>query len=152
MANAGTNRSPAMVFVATLFTGGILMWYWIVLLMRDINWIEQRQLFAVRRMIIFVVALHGTFLFLFLWLMVNHGSDLELWAVIAAFLIAIAIMIVMFGSTVKIARRIARMRGDRFDLASALWIIFLTFYFVSPALLQKRLNGFNRRPPLPAAG
>src|SRR3546814_17324460 len=71
---AVTNRSPWLMDIVTLATGGVFVFAWLILMMNDLNRVEPRPKFNTRIIGSALCISYSLAVFSIIWLMFTHDS------------------------------------------------------------------------------
>ena len=71
-------RSPIAVYLLTLFTGSIYFFFWIFLMMRDINAIMGKKIFDIRKNVINLLTVFVVYLLALIVLSITRALMLDM--------------------------------------------------------------------------
>jgi hypothetical protein len=141
-------RSPWLLYAALLASGGLVAFAWIVLLMGDINQLEGKSVFAVKRFaIIFAIGAGiGILAFIFTAITLAPGSTSKQIATGLVFALVFALNLLLLVCLARVSLHAARSLGYRYPaMFSAAMVALFFVAAVSFPILQRQLNVLSGR-------
>lgn len=145
-------RSEWVFYAVLLLSGGFFSFVWLVMMMRDINRLEQRTVFAIRSTVVSLSVL----LLLYFGLLffrrtlddIGFGSFFSRFVI--AFIIAITILVILVIILACVYKHAKIALGMSFNSLDVLVILVLSFLMMlSFVLVQKRMNILIRQASIP---
>ena len=139
---------PWLMFALTFLSGGVLVFVWLVLLMRDINELEGQRIFRTDLVAAVIIIAQAAVLLFFIYEIRMQGfpGGPPVYPFLVAIVVVIGLFALYLGSVVAVARRIAWARGRQFGLVDAFITMILTIYLLSFPILQSRINRLRDSP------
>ena len=135
-----TLRSPWLRYLAFALSGGLFSFVWLILLMRDVNQIERRNLFPVKSVsgiFLFGIPVYLLAVLFLMWWRVQPPS----WAVFTVVLMGIALELILYVFIVRVSIYVSRASGRSSPRMEAIGIVVLTILAgLSFIVLQRRMN------------
>ncbi len=133
-------RSPWLRYLAFAASGGLFGFAWLILLMRDVNQIERRNVFPVRVISgIFLFGFPACLLVVFYWMWWRVVPPS--WALFSIASMAIALDLILFVFIVRVSLYASRALGRSCPRMDAAGIVVLTILAgLSFIVLQRRMN------------
>jgi hypothetical protein len=144
-------RSPWLLYIGLLVSGGLFVFVWIILLMRDVNQFEERIAFPVKPITMaFISALLIYFISIVSLVIAEHSTARQ---ILLVFIIAIGMTInlLLIVLIARLALHISTALGHAYPVMFALMSVVLTFLAgLSLVVLQYQMNTLiNRLSPRP---
>lgn len=136
-------RSPWLMYVGVLASAGLFAFVWLILLMRDVNQLERRTAFPAKSLTVFLsLGLPAYYLAVFfLPFPVAEPSTTRQVCLALIFVFAIALILLMFISLVRLSLHVTRALGYTSHAMHATLIVVLTLLsLISFVILQRRIN------------
>jgi hypothetical protein len=140
-----TLRSPWLRYMATIVSGGLFLFVWLILLMRDVNQIERRTTFPTRA--VTAILLVGVPAYLLLVFSLPSGAPLRHWWIVLLLgVMGLAFNLILFVYLVRVSLYATRALGYTFHRTHATAMVLLTFTaMLSFVILQYRMNTLVER-------
>jgi len=141
-------RSPWLLYVAVLVSGGLFAFLWLIIFMRDVNRLERRPVFPVAAMtVIFLLSLLiYAMLIIFLPEYKRMEYSIRSTWIILIFALGIFITIFLIVELSLVHIHISRALEVGSDPGNVLTVIVFTILmFLSFVIVQRRLNTLQQR-------
>ena len=148
------SHSPTLFYIGTISSSGIFLFYWLYLLMRDINRISGLQIFNSKLWLSILIMAFIIMMSLVIYVIytLNISADVELslpthfqLVQYAAISSGLFLVTVIFAIVIKIYKQILVMQGRKMSLSDVLFIVAQTLLmYTSLPYLQSKLNSLNK--------
>ncbi|CAA0104226.1 Uncharacterised protein [BD1-7 clade bacterium] len=129
-------------FILTIFTGGLFLPYWLVSISTEINDMDN-SLFPsspkIRRNLPYYYA-GAIFIYAICVVLAISGKDSSFLFFVPCFIFGLFLTALYFWSVFKISHKL---KGLGAKLPNSVVMAFLSVYFVSPLVIQIKLNGLS---------
>ena len=148
------SHSPTLFYIGTISSSGIFLFYWLYLLMRDINRTSGLQIFNSKLWLSILIMAFIIMMSLVIYVIytLNISADVELslpthfqLVQYAAISSGLFLVTVIFAIVIKIYKQILVMQGRKMSLSDVLFIVAQTLLmYTSLPYLQSKLNSLNK--------
>lgn len=148
------SHSPTLFYIGTISSSGIFLFYWLYLLMRDINRTSGLQIFNSKIWLSILIMAFIIMMSLVIYVIytLNISADVELslpthfqLVQYAAISSGLFLVTVIFAIVIKIYKQILVMQGRKMSLSDVLFIVAQTLLmYTSLPYLQSKLNSLNK--------
>src|ERR1700680_3787717 len=148
-------RPPWLFYAACILSGGIFLFFWQIFMMMDVNAIEGRLVFQVKRAAWFVAISVVLFCLSLLGSTLTFGmiSVIRTVWLVLVFTLGLLLDAFMFVVLVRVSLHVTAALGYRSPRAQAALMVILMFVgAISFIILQKRINALIERRGIIASG